>query len=245
MQLDHPVPGYPLNIVASWEPTQAGSGEPSPDNIRPIKGRERVTITRQEDNRVITLALPETIYGGEVDVSTGEGKEAWTWITLDGTEQWRANNQSAKTSVFITTFSKFALPFDGTSKNMEIFSSHFKKATRLYLDGALPGTLWYSDDGTQIRIAWNPGDDPAATVEDFIGFLSAQYAAGTPVQIAYKLAAPSPFTATGGATIPALEGINTILTDADSVTVKARADPNHVITELQDAIASITSTKEG
>lgn len=241
----YPVPGYPLDIVASWTPTQEGSGDPSPDNIRPIKGRKSVTITRQEDNRVITLALPETIYGGEVDVSTGEGKEAWTWITLDGTELWRVNNQSAKTSVFITTFAQFALPFDGTSKNMAIFSSHFKKATRLYIDSALPGTIWYNDAGTQIRIAWNPGDDPAATVADFTGFLSAQYAAGTPVQIAYKLAAPIPFTATGGATLPALEGINTIQTDADSVTVKARADPNYVITELQDALASITETKEG
>lgn len=74
------------------------------------------------------------------------------------------------------------------------------------------------------------------------------YAAGaTPTigaEVAYRLAEPIPFTATGGATLPALEGINTILTDADSVTVKARADPNHVITELQDAIASITQTKE-
>lgn len=42
----YPVAGYPLGIVASWEPTQEGTGDPSPDNIRPIKGRDSVTVTR-------------------------------------------------------------------------------------------------------------------------------------------------------------------------------------------------------
>lgn len=46
-------------------------------NIRPIKGRDSVTITRQEDNQVITLTLPETVCGGEVDAVTGVGKRTW------------------------------------------------------------------------------------------------------------------------------------------------------------------------
>lgn len=42
----YPVAGYPLGITASWEPTQEGTGDPSPDNIRPIKGRDSVAVTR-------------------------------------------------------------------------------------------------------------------------------------------------------------------------------------------------------
>lgn len=42
----YPVAGYPLGITASWEPTQEGTGDPSPENIRPIKGRDSVTVTR-------------------------------------------------------------------------------------------------------------------------------------------------------------------------------------------------------
>lgn len=42
----YPVEGYPLGITASWEPTQEGTGDPSPDNIRPIKGRDSVAVTR-------------------------------------------------------------------------------------------------------------------------------------------------------------------------------------------------------
>lgn len=73
-------------------------------------------------------------------------------------------------------------------------------------------------------------------------YLAAQYAAGTPVQIAYKLAEPVPFTVTGAQPIPALSGVNAVLTDANSVTVTGRADPIKRITDLEDAVASMTNT---
>lgn len=42
----YPVAGSKLGVKASWEPVQEGSGDPSPDNARPIKGRDSVTVTR-------------------------------------------------------------------------------------------------------------------------------------------------------------------------------------------------------
>lgn len=42
----YPVAGYPLGVKTKWEPTQKGSGTPSPENIRPIKGRDSVTVER-------------------------------------------------------------------------------------------------------------------------------------------------------------------------------------------------------
>ena len=68
---------------------------------------------------------------------------------------------------------------------------------------------------------------------------TAQNDAGTPVQIAYKLAEPVPFTATGAQPLSALAGVNTVLTDADSATVTGRADPIKRITDSEDAVASI------
>ena len=62
------------------------------------------------------------------------------------------------------------------------------------------------------------------------------------VQIAYKLAEPMPFTAPGAQPISALSGVNTLLTDADSVTVTGRADPIKRIIDLEDAVASMTTT---
>ena len=70
----------------------------------------------------------------------------------------------------------------------------------------------------------------------------AVYAAGTTpptgAQVAYKLAIPVPFTATGGGTIKALSGTNTVLTDADALTVTGRADPIRIIQQVQAASAA-------
>ena len=46
----YPVAGYPLGCKVSWKPTQEGSGDPSPDNVRPIKGRDSVTVERCGEN---------------------------------------------------------------------------------------------------------------------------------------------------------------------------------------------------
>lgn len=76
-------------------------------------------------------------------------------------------------------------------------------------------------------------------VDAWKAYLAAQYAAGTPVQVCYKLATPVPFTATGGAALSALDGVNTVITDADSVAVSGRADPIKRIADLEAAVASI------
>lgn len=46
----YPVAGYQLGVKASWEPVQEGSGDPSPDNVRQIKGRDRVKVERCGEN---------------------------------------------------------------------------------------------------------------------------------------------------------------------------------------------------
>lgn len=72
------------------------------------------------------------------------------------------------------------------------------------------------------------------------------YAIGTAptrgAQVAYKLAEPISFAVTGAQPIPALSGVNAVLTDADSATVTGRADPIKRITDLEDAVASMTNT---
>lgn len=55
----YPVAGYPLGCKVSWEPTQEGSGTPSPENIRPIKGRDSVTVTRCGENLFNPAWMPE------------------------------------------------------------------------------------------------------------------------------------------------------------------------------------------
>lgn len=351
-----PVAGYPLGCKVSWEPTQEGSGTPSPENIRPIKGRDSVTVTRCGENlfnpawmpektlnngltwtitsdgtvtangtangtsyynsdyfslpagtytisampyfrmsilnrdvgdttvaaqqvgqpctftvetdiqnaslffatsgildnvsakpqiekgttattyapytgQTATLTLPSTIYGGTVDAVTGEGQETWKLLTLDGTEKW----------VFYKTYGMFYISANGhvnSAKDIAPMSNFYK------------GVLGFSNiQNAQVGVSngtpsWLFGikDERFETTSAFSSYLAAQYAAGTPVQVCYKLATPTPFAATGAQPVPALSGVNTILTDADSATVTGRADPIKRITDLEDAVASMTTT---
>lgn len=352
----YPVQGYPLGCKVSWEPTQEGSGDPSPDNVRPIKGRDSVTVKvtgknlfnvngelissggsftvsnnaitftdyagrddyfpfaawvnvtantdyivtfsatsikdlyiytdklygnlikklsdaasgykfnsrnntklligfysrkgfRIGDNETVTgvqvekgstpttyapytgqtatLTLPRTIYGGTVDAVTGEGLGVWKLLTLDGTEPWNAVG-SGDTLYFQST----SISIGTRVLSRGDYCTTFPIAS-VSSSNTVQGVSGWK---TSLYLRWSTFADVAALKS----YLAAQYAAGTPVQVCYKLATPTPFTATGAQPIPALSGTNTVITDVDSVTVTGRADPIKRITDLEDAVASMT-----
>ena len=67
-----PVANYPLGVKASWEPRQEGSGDPSPENIRPISGWDSLQVTRCGKNLIpITANKPLTENGVTWTVSDG------------------------------------------------------------------------------------------------------------------------------------------------------------------------------
>lgn len=348
----YPVAGYPLGVTASWEPTQEGSGDPSPDNVRPIKGRDSVTVTRcgenllnpeenahvtytpygltityigdnkvhlsgtyQEDGgsfvilgtqqellagkglritgftiagtkqsytlyglrtknetaitmqaqfakgdvidmtvavvvsgsqaptayapytgQTNTLTLPHTIYCVTVDAVTGEGQQKFGLATFDGSEAWTIGGLATDKRDWYYASPKIVDAISGVPKSENEICSHYP-----HYDVANNNTgngcalVWGA-----FRVRW--GDIIPENTDAWKSYLAAQYAAGTPVQIAYKLATPTPFTATGAQPIHALSGVNTVLTDADSATVTGRADPIKRIIDLEDAIASMTNT---
>lgn len=167
-----------------------------------------------------TLTLPETVYGGEVDAVSGEGQETRKTLTLDGTI-----NKFTQAGVF------WNLPKKSTYGILDSYDtdcSHFPS-------GTFGGNqkLEFLFTTTQLMSKY------FQDANSLNAYLAAQYAAGTPVQVCYKLAEPVPFTATGAKPLPALAGVNTVLTDADSATVTGRADPIKRITDLEAAVASI------
>lgn len=168
-----------------------------------------------------TLTLPETIYGGEVDAVNGEGQETWKMLTLDGT-----TNKFTQSDRFWRMQSNTA---PGVVNGYVTMCSHFPANT---FGGNQTGNYIFTR--ADIMSRYFPDVNALNT------YIAAQYAAGTPVQICYKLAEPVSFTATGAQPIPALAGVNTVLTDADSATVTGRADPIKRIEDLEDAVASQT-----
>lgn len=172
-----------------------------------------------------TIALPSTVYGGTVDAVTGEGNERWKLVTLNGTEDWRYESNA----YFVGHSILNNLPTETDGK-----CSHF-----IYSFNYAGNCIFCTGDSVYTGPKLT---EKYTNVDEWKSYLAAQYAAGTPVQIAYKLATPTPFTATGAQPIHALSGVNTVLTDADSATVTGRADPIKRITDLEDAVASMTNT---
>lgn len=331
----YPVAGYPLGVKASWEPVQEGSGTPSPENIRPIKGRDSVTVERcgenllniaafsldvdknnrtytvkvqqiipsgkyilklthtnpnsglgvqlfmRDGNKVSTasekifkldgildriyfyisntsgnadsikdimlipstatvpiytpyigqtnaLTLPETVYGGEAYAESNEGQKTWKMLTLNGTEEW----QKVKTVPYPYLVADILHLGNVTLTYLAAKCTAFPLADVNANNNENGFNGWKN----HLYIRWAS----LSTVDALKSYLAAQYAAGTPVQVCYKLAEPVPFTATGAQPLPALAGLNTVLTDADSATVTGRADPIKRITDLEDAVASQT-----
>ena len=71
-----------LNI--KFSPKQAGSGDPSPDNVRPITGWDsvKVTVSNYDKSHDYDIILPDIIYGGTLDAVTGEGSEETLFLEL-------------------------------------------------------------------------------------------------------------------------------------------------------------------
>lgn len=363
----YPVAGYPLGVKASWEPVQEGSGTPSPENIRPIKGRDSVRVERCGENLLAikpfnkdpykgityeyvpdggihvsgtaltsvdsptfpvwllppgkyyglelgseisasivvqrngknlrlnakgafeilagdvtmywylivsagttvdktvypyivpgttapttytpyigqtnTLTLPETVYGGEVDAVNGDAKKPWKSIILNGTESWNTWGINAHNPAVTGFYTSKINDYD--SINVKGICSHLATPDQGVWGGQTVG-IGFSTVGSSRYFMFSvptsllPDISAGHEVASLKAYLAAQRAAGTPVQVCYKLAEPIPFTATGAQPLPALAGVNTVLTDADSTTVTGRADPIKRITDLEDAVASQT-----
>lgn len=206
-------------------------GETEVDIINPtlVLGTTAPTAYAPYTGQTATLTLPETVYGGEVDAVTGEGRGRWKLLTLDGTEPWNAVG-SGDTLYFQST----SISIGTRALSRGDYCTTFPIAS-VSSSNTVQGVSGWK---TSLYLRWSTFADVAALKS----YLAAQYAAGTPVQVCYKLATPTPITATGAQPISALSGVNTVLTDADSVTVTGRADPIKLITDLEDAVASMTNT---
>lgn len=178
-----------------------------------------------------TLTLPETIYGGTVDAVTGVGAKTIHRAVLDGTENWILNVQMGNSGI-----NGYQTPLEFLADDSyDCVCSHF---------GGMRWNGVLKEDSvavtSQVIVVRTNGSE---TLEDWKSFLAAQYAAGTPVTIAYKIATPQPIQATGGQSLPALPGTNTVYTDAGDITVTGASDPIATITSLQSRVSALESAQ--
>lgn len=118
----YPVAGYPLGVKAKWEPVQEGSGDPSPDNIRPITGRNAVSVARSGKNQVnipdFTLSVDTNNRTKRVNVNIPAGTYTLSLIHTKNTSGFIVQLHTIHTKndklIFSTFPNTFTLENDAT-----------------------------------------------------------------------------------------------------------------------------------
>lgn len=165
------------SLIINGKTTQAGSGDPSLTNIRPITG---VTAKATVNGTDYSLATDALFDGDTADIVTGKIHRKYGLVTLTGNEYYGLN--SASVVISKPTSSTF-YPVAGSGAQN---SSHF---SGLSMD--TNGVIYFDKSYTD-----------ASTVQSLA---QAQYAARTPIQILYQLATETDSTVTGN-TITNAEG---------------------------------------
>lgn len=187
---DYPATSLKVSIV----PVQEGTGDPSPENIRPITGWTAVKVYQaseydEEAEPVLEIALGDeagTVYGGTLDVVTGvltvdrAGKE------YDGTEEWAlvSGETSARRYTVLLPLSP---PNDNAILGRQGLVSHGKlsfTAAGVFGQFRLYGTGQFG--------AFD-GEKHFDDLDAFKSWLVAQKTANTPLTVVWPIATPLTF----------------------------------------------------
>lgn len=103
-------------LSVKLEPIQAGSGDPSPDNIRPISGWRGASIhvsptTDAADGETYSITFPAeagTVYGGTLDVTSGKLMVNRAIVTISSS--WNPALSSTGDTVAVAQYSQNYFP---------------------------------------------------------------------------------------------------------------------------------------
>lgn len=152
-------------------------------------------------SKLHTVQIGQTICGGRFDWLAGKLTDGIPPIEFDGDEVVSTDGGG----IFAT--SAFG---EASAAYGEMWCSHYAVVHDYdtFMSTDMSVCVWASG---QIRIH----DSRFNSVSEINAEIAAQSAAGTPVQIAYKLATPIEIQLTGAGVIEALEGVNTVYGDGD------------------------------
>ena len=268
----NPVEGYPLSAVVTLEPKQAGSGDPSPENIRPVSGWDKVQVTRCGKNLIdvskidqsttitsisVNFPVSITISANYSAVTISENVWRFKIDFLDGLSEYAMDYELNGTSNTHTTFNGTqenpitSITYRGTritSGEISNVMCNIGSTPTSYepyqgdtYDITLPETIY----GGTVDAVTGEGSKTWGYIASYNGeplpgeWISDRdvYAYGTTpttgAQVAYKLATPESFQATGNQALPAVAGLNTVYTDGDNLSVSGRQDLLYTLQNMQ------------
>lgn len=294
----NPVEGYPLSAVVTLKPKQAGTGDPSPDNVRPISGYDSVTVNVRGKNLLSDENFQSSVKNGITFTKMGNGV-----VHIEGTASAPADSKTV-----------YDVPQLPPRKYVGVLDSNIQVVVKKASTGQI---VWYNpskviiEPGDVIQYyyfavvsgsslnkddyiflvpgespcqasdfePYQPGTTSTLTLPETIyggtvdavtgvgektwGYIASYdgeslpgewisdrdvYSAGTTpttgAQVAYKLATPEPFQATGNRPLSALPGTNTLYTDGNSLTVSGSTSPISAIESFKADVQASANQAE-
>ena len=174
-----------------------------------------------------TVQIGQTVYGGKLGWLTGKGVIEWGASTLTGNENWRLS--SSGNSIYFTADNVIDIG-ERVLAQAGGLCSHFPVRNFSASDEIQGVGGW----DTAVYLRWASS---FKTVDELKAFLSAQNAAGTPVQIAYKLAEPVEIPLDAHE-IEAVNGVNTLYGDG-VINVSGRKDIYYLVENLVKKVKTL------
>ena len=179
-----------------------------------------------------TADFGQTVYGGTLDWNTGVLTVDRALYTFDGSEGVTSGGWNNPYSYVLWGFLPDVANC-GMSEVADAYCSHYiVRSVANVITNAIAGFGIY-DSGHLIF-----SSPTHTTVDAFKSYLAAQYAAGTPVQVCYKLATPTTVQLTPQE-IKAIKGINTLYSNAQELTVIGRVDTMYQLSKLAERVAAL------
>lgn len=240
--------GLPVHdLTIAIDPVQSGSGDPSPDNVRPITGSTGANVYREDEydaeaDPTVTVSWQEeagTIYGGTLDVTTGVLTATMATKTLDDALNW---SKSSAGNVYYYSGNATSVPYAFKS-GVAALSDRFKfngTASSGYSSALSNGEflLYYSSTPSSVR--------EIAFKNESISTLDAWKTAvhDDPIQIVYELATPVTYQLTPQQ-LTTLLGDNAIWADTGDVSVQYYADTKTYVDDAANLPIAGASTLGG
>lgn len=222
-------------IVTTISALQPGDGTPSPDNVRPITGWDEVQLwhsaaydTAAEPS--LTTELPETIYGGTLDWTTGLLTVTHFMQTFDGTEDWTLSTDGFFSYYNASLYGKTA----SDNQYAHHVCSHFK-ADRYRAYANASDNSCHERNNNKLMVKCSS----ITSLEEWIAYLGAQAAAGTPLTITWEYL-PKYYTTIQLTPnqLTLLKGGNAIWSDTGSTSLTYIADTKLYIDNAVTALAA-------
>ena len=219
------------DVTLEIEPVQSGSGDPSPSNVRPISGWTGANVYVEPEydaeadpaGTVSWQSTAGTVYGGTLDMTTGELTVTMASIDL-GTLSWsaRSNNRfEASLSTGGKAHTQNVMP--------QIICSIYEKDTYYNVyNGVNNKRISTYTDGMYVEVS----DSSYSSASDFTTAMNG-------VQLVYELATSITYQLTPQ-DIALLLGDNNVWADTGDTSVQYRADTKlYIDNAIASAIAAL------